>query len=68
MFPALIKAGHRDDIECAFDRDGKVVGATVAALGPLSGGLREEGPMHGSLAWPCTLGTSHVFASPYSRE
>lgn len=52
MFPALIDAGRKEDIHVVWNREGEIVGATVAGL-PKSG---EEGPMHKSLAWPITLG------------
>ena len=56
MFPALIDAGRKEDIHVVWNKEGEIVGATVAAL-PKSG---EEGPMHKSLAWPITLGESPV--------
>lgn len=53
MFPRLVEAGRLRDIHVAWDKDGRVVGATVAAL-------QEHGegtcPMHEVLAWPATLG------------
>jgi hypothetical protein len=55
MFPALIDSGHRDDIHCAFDSQGNVVGATIAAL-YRSGSGEPRNPAHAALAWPETLG------------
>ncbi|ORY23922.1 hypothetical protein BCR39DRAFT_548233 [Naematelia encephala] len=49
MFPALLDAGQSQDIWCAFDKSGQVIGATVAALEP-------DGPMLEVLAWPATIG------------
>jgi beta-N-acetylhexosaminidase len=53
MFPALVDAGRTEDIHVVWNKEGEVVGATVAALSSEDG---EEGPMHQSLAWPITLG------------
>ncbi|RSH90428.1 hypothetical protein EHS25_001033 [Saitozyma podzolica] len=55
MFPALIDSGHRDDIHCAFDPQGNVVGATIAAL-YRSGSGEPRNAAHAALAWPETLG------------
>jgi hypothetical protein len=55
MFPALIQAGRKSDIHVVWNKDGDIVGATVAALVSKGG---EEGPMHKALAWPITLGTT----------
>ena len=52
MFPALVKAGRKEDIHVVWNEEDEIVGATVAAL-PADG---KEGPMHESLAWPITLG------------
>jgi hypothetical protein len=53
MFPSLVDAGRKADIHVVWNKDGEIVGATVAALVPEGG---KEGPMHESLAWPITLG------------
>ena len=55
-FPALIKGGYRDDVWCAFDKEGTLIGATIAALGPDSGSDPTEHPFHAGLAFPSTLG------------
>lgn len=53
MFPCLIDAGRMRDIHVVWDKEGNVVGATVAAL--YKDG-EEPSPMHDALAWPVTLG------------
>ena len=53
MFPRLIDAGRMRDIHVAWDKDGKIAGATAAALKD----GEESSPMHDALAWPVTLGT-----------
>lgn len=53
MFPRLIDSGRLSDIHVAWDKEGKIVGATVAAL--YKDGEKAS-PMHDALAWPITLG------------
>jgi hypothetical protein len=55
MFPRLIDAGRHEDIYVIWNKAGEIVGATVVALVPEGD---KEGPMHESLAWPATLGSS----------
>lgn len=52
MFPALVDTGRKEDIHVVWNREGELVGATVAAL-PRDG---QADPMHQCLAWPITLG------------
>jgi beta-N-acetylhexosaminidase len=56
LFPALIQAGLREDIWCAFDSNDKIIGATIAAMPPATD---EKSPVHRMLAWPCTIGKLH---------
>lgn len=62
MFSRLIDAGRMRDIHVAWDKDGKLVGATLAALYKEDEG---SSPMHDALAWPVTLGalSSALFGS-----
>ncbi|ORX35477.1 hypothetical protein BD324DRAFT_101398 [Kockovaella imperatae] len=55
-FPDLIDSGHRDDVWCVFTKEGRLIGATVAALAPDPESNDRENPFHASLAWPRTLG------------
>lgn len=50
MFPALIDAGRREDIWCAFDSEGQILGATIAAI------AHPDSPVHRNLAWPAMIG------------
>ena len=65
MFPRLIDAGRMRDIHVAWDKDGKLVGATVAALHKEGEG---PSPMHDALAWPDTLGMSLSLPSDRSAS
>lgn len=47
MFPLFFDGGRTDDIHLAV-RDGKIIGATFAAL--------PGSPLDKQLAYPCTLG------------
>ena len=50
MFPKFFAAGKHGDIHLAVAKDGTVIGATLAALGP--------SPMHDAMAFPDMLGRS----------